>query len=198
MFLVVGLGNPGKHYHLSRHNAGFMVIDKIAEKTGVSVEKKGFISLYGKGLIENKEVILAKPQTYMNLSGEAVLEFVEFFKIPVEKTIVIHDDLYLTPGTLRIKRGGGSGGHKGISSIMGALGSGDFIRIRIGIGKSAQKWHATDYVLSPFEDHEKETVEGAMERAVDAVCVVVDKGVESAMNIFNQKVGAGLKPLVST
>ena len=193
MFLVVGLGNPGKHYHLSRHNAGFMVIDKIAEKTGVSVKKRGFISLYGKGLIENKEIILAKPQTYMNLSGEAVLEFIEFFKIPIEKTIVIHDDLYLTPGTLRIKRGGGSGGHKGISSIMGAFGSGDFTRIRVGIGKPAQKWDVTDYVLSPFEDHEKEAAQEAIKRAAAAVCVVVGKGVESAMNIFNQKVrGAAL------
>ncbi len=188
MFLVVGLGNPGKYYRLSRHNIGFMVIDKIAEKTGVSVESKGFMSLYGKGLIENKEVMLAKPQTYMNLSGEVVLEFIEFFKIPLEKTIVIHDDLYLTPGALRIKRGGGSGGHKGILSIIEALGSGDFTRIKVGIGKPARKWYATDYVLSPFEDHEKETVEEAIERAAAAVCVVVGKGVESAMNIFNQKV----------
>jgi len=187
MILVVGLGNPGKDYSLSKHNIGFMVLDELSARLGVGLDKIGFTSVYGEALVEQKKIVLLKPQTYMNRSGKAVSEFVRFFKILTGDVISVYDEMDLSLGSLKIKIGGGSAGHKGVESIITSLGDDGFIRVRVGIGKGAQKSENVNHVLSRFKKEEKRIVEDALERAADAVLEIIARGVENAMNKFNRK-----------
>ena len=187
MNLVVGLGNPGKEYSLSKHNIGFMVVDELANRLGVSLNKIGFTSVYGEALVEEKKIIFLNTRKYMNRSGRAVSEFVGFFKILPGDVILVYDEMDLPLGNLKIKVGGGSAGHKGIESIITALGDDSFTRVRVGIGKPGQKSETVNHVLSKFQKDEKKIVEDALGRAADAVLEIIARGVESAMNKFNRK-----------
>ncbi len=193
MILVVGLGNPGREYSLSKHNIGFMAVDELANRLGVSIGKKGFKSLYAEALKDEKKLILLKPQTYMNRSGEAVRDATAFFKIPTEDIIVIYDEMDLPLGTIKIKVGGGSAGHKGIESIIMNLGDLGFIRVRIGIEKPARKSGGAGHVLSGFREEEREVITDTLTKAADAVLEIITQGVNSAMNKFNRK--EDLKPV---
>ena len=187
--LIVGLGNPGSQYVETHHNAGFMAIDKVADSLSVQVEKSKFNALYGRGRIENIDVILAKPMSFMNKSGYPVQQIAGYFKISCQDIVVIHDDIDLAFGRLQIKVGGGSGGHKGIKSIIEVLGRNDFTRIRIGIGRgdSGDMFSVSDYVLSRFNPDEKLILPEIITRAKDAVVTILSKGVKEGMNIFNNK-----------
>lgn len=185
VFLVVGLGNPGTDYDYTRHNAGFMVIDYIAKVFGVKLNKSKFKSLYNKVKIGKDDVILLKPQTYMNSSGEAVLECMRFYKIPVENLVVIFDDVSLDVGTIRIKRNGSSGGHNGIKSIINLIGTDDFKRIKIGVGSKPDHWDLPDWVLSRFSTKELDSVIACSEKSLFAVELIVKGKIDQAMNKFN-------------
>lgn len=184
-FLVVGLGNPGTSYVTTRHNAGFMVLDNLAEYLSIPVEKKKFNALFGRGLLEGSEIILAKPMAFMNLSGIPAQKILNYFKIPFEDMLVIHDDIDLAFGRLQIKENGGHGGHNGLKSIIETVGSGNFIRLRIGIGRSENNIDVANYVLGQFSTNEKKILDGITEKARDAVITTICKGTKKAMNIFN-------------
>ena len=186
MYLIAGLGNPGREFEMTRHNIGFEVIDYIAAKYKVKVKKLKFKGLYQKTELEGEDVILLKPQTYMNLSGESIRDFAEFFKIPPEKIIVISDDVYLDEGRIRIRKSGSAGGHNGLKSIIYQLNSEDFIRIRIGVGKKeGDEQELADFVLSRFTKEQIPLLEQAIINAADAVSEILKNGAESAMNRFN-------------
>ena len=188
MWLVVGLGNPGSRYEATRHNVGFMVVDLVGDELGIGIGKKFGSSLIARPSIDGQKVILAKPQHYMNRSGPAVQELVHFYKITPERVIVIHDDLDLGTGRLRIRPGGGHGGHKGIKSIIEALGTVEFNRLRIGIGRPPDELEASDYVLGAFTDEVWQEVQAALNNARDAVFSVIFDGIDAAMNTFNTRV----------
>jgi PTH1 family peptidyl-tRNA hydrolase len=188
MKLIVGLGNPGREYAATRHNAGFMVIDRLAPKLGADVTKKMFKALVGQGRVGDEKVILAKPQTFMNLSGEAVGALLHWYKLTAAGLIVVYDDLDLPPGKLRVRPGGGSGGHKGMQSIIGVLGTENFPRVRIGIGKPAVPGIETaGYVLGRFGGEEAKEVGEALDLAAEALCCIVREGVDRAMNLYNRR-----------
>lgn len=186
MFLVAGLGNPGKEYNGSRHNIGFMVVDELADRLGVKGWKKGFSGLYGEAYYEGEKILLLKPQTYMNRSGESISQALGFYRLPTERLIVIHDDIDLPFGQIRLKRGGGSAGHRGVDSISSCLGSRDFIRLRVGIGRPGHR-DIVSHVLSGFTGYEKGFLRSLLTFSGDAVLDVVSKGLESAMNTYNKK-----------
>ena len=188
MFLIVGLGNPGSRYACTRHNVGFMVIDHLAGTHGIECNRVGFSALWGEGTIAGKRVLLFKPQTFMNLSGRAVCEIAHEFGIPPCSMVVVYDDCDLPFGRIRIRRRGGSGGHRGVESIIDFLGTEDFPRVRIGIGRPVGG-DITEYVLSPFEPEEQKTLKDILERIDRAIEVVVAEGVECAMNRFNESKG---------
>jgi peptidyl-tRNA hydrolase, PTH1 family len=184
--LIVGLGNPGREYRWTRHNMGFLLIDELAGKNGISLSRRGLKAVYGRGRIAGEEVILAKPQTFMNLSGEAVQRLLHFFKVPAEDLIVIQDDLDLPWGTVRIRLRGGSGGHRGIQSIREAIGRDEFTRVKIGIGRPATSHRdPADYVLDALEEAEREEVRGFLKRSADAVEILLAEGPQKAMNRFH-------------
>lgn len=187
MHLVVGLGNPGREYARTRHNMGFMLVDMLARRLGVAVEKPLFKSFTGRASVSSgNTLVLAKPQTYMNLSGHSVSALMNWFKIPLSGLIVVYDDLDLPPGKIRVRPRGGHGGHRGMESIIEQLGSGDFSRIRIGIGRPrSQGPEVPDWVLGKFSDEEEKLVAEALERACEAVITLVGEGAEAAMNRFN-------------
>lgn len=185
MKLVVGLGNPGREYAATRHNVGFMAVDLLAHELGVAVEKGKFRSLVGEGRIGMEKVILAKPQTFMNLSGEAVLDMVNFYKIPPQDVIIIVDDMDIPAGKVRLRMKGGSGGHNGLKSIIYQLQTEEFPRLRIGIGKPAPDRQTVGYVLGKFCAEEQEVIVEAIRKAVDAVRAIIESGVERAMNRVN-------------
>ncbi|RZB34982.1 MAG: peptidyl-tRNA hydrolase, PTH1 family [Desulfobacteraceae bacterium Eth-SRB1] len=187
--LIVGLGNPGSQYVETRHNAGFMAIDKVAGSFSVLVEKSKFNALYGRGRIENTDVILAKPMAFMNKSGYPVQQIAGYFKISCQDLLIIHDDIDLAFGRLQIKAGGGSGGHKGIKSIIEVFGGNDFARIRIGISREnfRNMSGVSNYVLSRFNPDEKLILPEIITRAKDAVVTILSKGIKEGMNIFNNK-----------
>ncbi len=186
MYLIAGLGNPGREYEMTRHNIGFEVIDYIADKYKVKVKKLKFKGLYQKTEIEGEETLLLKPQTYMNLSGECIRDFAAFYKIPPEKIIIINDDVYLDEGRLRIRKSGSAGGHNGLKSIIYQLKSDNFIRIRVGVGKKRQnEQELADFVLSRFTKEQIPLLEKAIVNAADAVSEIIKNGTESAMNKFN-------------
>ncbi|OQA06604.1 MAG: Peptidyl-tRNA hydrolase [Firmicutes bacterium ADurb.Bin373] len=188
MKLIAGLGNPGREYAATRHNIGFMVIDRLAHKLGVAVEKKKFKALFGLGQIGSEKVLLVKPQTYMNLSGEAVSAFLRWHKLGPADLIVVFDDMDLPPGKLRLRREGGSGGHKGMESIIMFLGTEGFARLRIGVGKPAQPgFDGARYVLSRPAGEDVKIFEESVNTAAEAIHCLVSAGVESAMNEYNRK-----------
>jgi PTH1 family peptidyl-tRNA hydrolase len=182
--LIVGLGNPGKEYQGTRHNVGFEVIDTLARRHGIRLRKRLCKALIGEGTIGGEHVTLAKPLTFMNLSGEAVAELAHRYRLETQDIIVITDDVNLPLGRLRIRTRGSSGGHKGLRSIIQSIGSEDFPRIRIGIGQPEQT-NMVDFVLSRFSRSERRIVREAIERAADAVEVILAEGIEQAMNRFN-------------
>jgi PTH1 family peptidyl-tRNA hydrolase len=187
MRLVVGLGNPGKAYVQTRHNAGFMAIDRIAESYRVDLGKKRFNASCAKGLIEGMPVLLAKPLGYMNNSGPPVKKIADYHNIVTKDLLVIHDDIDLEYGRLKIKEKGGHGGHNGLRSLIAAFGGGDFARIRIGIGRSANGLDVTDHVLGGYTVKEKAILPEILKRAQDAVVTILHSGTSEAMNRFNDK-----------
>lgn len=186
MYIIVGLGNPGKKYENTRHNLGFMTIDVLGENHGISVEKIKFKALVGEGRIAGQGVILVKPQTYMNLSGESVREVMNFYKVPTENLIVIYDDLDISVGQIRIRKFGSSGTHNGMKSVIYQIKSDRFPRIRLGIG-SDNKGDLKNFVTGGFNRREKPLVKECVEKAAEAVEVIISEGIESAMNNYNTK-----------
>ncbi len=185
--LIAGLGNPGEQYQFNRHNLGFLTLDYLAVRHEISLKKQGFEALFGKGRIGNEAVILAKPQTYMNLSGVALAKLISYFKIECDSLIVIHDDLDLPFQTIRLKKGGGEGGHKGLMSIVQHVGSTDFSRVRIGIGKPLRKGMVEKYVLSPFAEEEQQVLPHVLAVACDVVGELIQSGIEAAMQRYHGK-----------
>lgn len=188
MFIIAGLGNPTKEYEGTRHNVGFDVIDRLSEKYNIDVETKKHRALIGKGMIAGQKVILAKPQTYMNLSGESIRSLVDYYKIdPEEELLVIYDDISLGTGQLRIRAKGSAGGHNGIKNIIAHLGSQVFPRIKIGVGEKPRGYDLADYVLGHFSKAEQEQMEEGYSCAVRAAEMIVSGGIAEAMNEFNRK-----------
>ena len=186
MYLIAGLGNPGEKYEMTRHNIGFHAIDYIADRNKVKIKKLKFKGLYQKTELCGEDVILLKPQTYMNLSGDSIRDFAAFYKIQPEKIIVISDDVYLDEGRIRIRKNGSAGGHNGLKSIIYQLNSDNFIRIRIGVGKKREESEElVDFVLSRFTKAQIPILEKAIINAADAVSEIIENGTESAMNRFN-------------
>lgn len=186
MFIIVGLGNPDRKYAGTRHNIGFDVITKLSDKYNISLSKKGFKSVYGVGLIEGEKVILMKPMTYMNLSGEAVGEAVNFYKIDeTSELIVVQDDIDLDVGSLRIRMKGSAGGHNGIKSIISHLGGNEFIRLKFGVGGKPAGGDLANHVLSHFSNEAEPLVRKTLDAAADAVLCIMKEGAEAGMNRFN-------------
>lgn len=185
MYVVVGLGNPGKKYANTRHNIGFDVVDYLASRNNIKLNKIKFKSLYGEGIIGEEKVILLKPQTYMNNSGEALLEIYNFYKVPIENIIVIVDDIDIEFGTLRIKRKGSGGTHNGLKSIIDEIQNQNFPRIKIGIGRPFEGQDLAKHVLSQFTDKERKDINDSIEKAAIAVETIITKGIDEAMNQFN-------------
>lgn len=184
-FLVVGLGNPGREYRDTRHNIGFMVIERLCAKLGARLNKVQSKALIGSGILEGRKVIMAKPQTFMNLSGQSVGGLVRFYKVPLDQIIIAHDDLDLPLGTIRIRPGGGSAGQKGIASIIQQLGTQNFARLRLGIGRPPGQMDPADYVLQRFHSSEQDVLDLVLDRAAAAVGVFMRDGLDMAMNQFN-------------
>ena len=186
MYIIAGLGNPTSQYEGTRHNAGFDVIDVIAEKYNISVDGKKNRAYIGKGMIEGQKAILAKPQTYMNLSGESIRGLVDYFKVDEEQELlIIYDDISLPPGQIRIRKKGSAGGHNGMKSIIQHLGTDVFMRIKVGVGEKPKKYDLADYVLSRFSKEDREKMEQAFKDAAEAVEVMIAEGPDAAMNQFN-------------
>lgn len=181
----MGLGNPGARYRFTRHNFGFFVLDQLAEDQDIMMSQTGFDALWGKGVIAGQSVLLAKPQTFMNLSGKSVRKLADFFKIVVEDVLVVHDDLDLPFGVIRLKAGGGQGGHKGLISICDSLGGPEFQRVRLGIGKPAQRTAVERYVLEPFTESELRILPRIIVTARSAILEVISSGIKTAMNSYN-------------
>ncbi len=185
MKIIVGLGNPGRTYAKQRHNVGFMVLDLLAEQCGIALTKHSFGALVGSGAIEGNAVLLVKPETFMNLSGEAVAALVGFYKLEPKDLIVLHDEMDIELGYLKIMRGRGPGGHNGVSSIIASLATQDFVRIRVGIGRPPAGADPTGYVLSPFEKSEREAAENAVRKAADALHDLLRDGLSAAQQRYH-------------
>ena len=187
MYLILGLGNPGRRYQFTRHNIGFMVLEKIAAQWEVNLKQKSFDALWNRGKIAGINVLLAMPQTYMNLSGNVARKLLAYFKVDVSNLIVIHDDLDLPLGTVRLKSGGGDAGHKGLKSIITCLGSADFMRVRMGIGKPSDKSRVEDYVLQRFDSGETDSLQQIIRLAAEAATDIVISGMQQAMAKYHTK-----------
>ena len=188
-WVVAGLGNPGDEYARSRHNAGFMIVDRIAKANGAKLSRRKFKGLIAEITLAGKAAVLVKPQTFYNLSGECVAALLGYFKIAPERLIVVHDELDIEAGRLRIKQGGGDAGNRGVRSIAEALGATGFVRVRIGIGRPADPDEDNkDYLLTPMNAKERQEMESSLERAAGAVEAVAESGLERAMNRYNQRV----------
>lgn len=188
MFLIVGLGNPGRQYEHTRHNAGFDVMDALAEKYNISISESGHKALFGKGMIGGQKVILAKPQTFMNLSGDSVSALINFYKLdPTQELIVVFDDISLAPGNLRIRKKGSAGGHNGIKDIIAKTGTDQFERVKVGVGEKPAGWDLADHVLGRFSPEDRKKFEDAVKDAVDAVSLMVQDRTDEAMNLYNRK-----------
>ena len=188
MFIIAGLGNPDRQYEGTRHNAGFDVIDRIAEKYNIAVDTKKHRAYIGKGIIGGQKVILAKPQTYMNLSGESIRSLVDYYKIDEEnELLVVYDDISLDVGQLRIRAKGSAGGHNGIKNIIAHLGTQVFPRIKVGVGEKPKGYDLADYVLGHFSKAERERMEEGYDNAVRAAEMIVTGQLNEAMNEFNRK-----------
>ena len=187
MYLIAGLGNPSKNYEGTRHNIGFTMIDAIGEKFGIDVTTKKHKALVGRGIIDGMRVILAKPQTYMNLSGESIREIADFYKSEPENIIIIYDDISLDVGRLRIRKKGSAGGHNGIKNIIAHLGTQEFPRIKVGIGNKPEGWDLADYVLSKYSKAEQEALKEASDDVIGAVRLMIMDDIDAAMNRYNAK-----------
>ena len=188
MFVIVGLGNPGKKYENTRHNAGFIMIDALADKYGISVKEKKHKALCGTGVIEGVKVLLVKPETYMNLSGESVGEIMNFYKLdPEEEMLVIYDDISLAPGNIRIRKKGSAGGHNGIKSLIAHLGTQNFMRIKVGVGEKPKDWDLADYVLGHFSEEDRKELKEVTGNVIQAAVLMMQGDADKAMNDFNAK-----------
>ena len=168
MYIIAGLGNPGKKYENTRHNMGFLAVDLLAEKYGIRIDKIKFKALVGEGRIAGQKVLLVKPQTYMNLSGQSIVEVMNFYKVEIENLIVIYDDIDIPTGTIRLRKKGSAGGHNGIKDIISATGSDEFCRLKIGI-QHPQRQRVVDWVLTPFSKTDQPLIDDAIEKADDAL-----------------------------
>lgn len=187
MFVIAGLGNPGKEYAGTRHNVGFGALDELADKYRISVDTGKHKALIGKGIIEGEKVILVKPLTYMNLSGDSLREVLDYYKLPPERLLVIYDDINLDVGQLRIREKGSAGGHNGMKSIIARVGSDAFPRIRVGVGAKPPRMDLADYVLGHFSGEELSMIREGLEQAADAAAMIVSGEMAAAMNRFNMK-----------
>ena len=187
MKAIFGLGNPGVHYQWSRHNVGFQVVDRLAEKNHILVCTKRFKTLYGTGWIDSQEVVLAKPMTFMNRSGEAIRKAFNFFHIGMEDLIVVHDDLDLPFGRLRFKRRGGDGGHQGVRSIIESLNGNTFLRLKVGVGRPPKGVDPVEYVLEPFHAIQQFDLDRILSQAAESLSVMLLEGIEAAMNQYQRK-----------
>lgn len=188
MYIIVGLGNPGREYENTRHNIGFDVIDILAEEENISVIEKKHKAIIGKGIVAGQKVILAKPQTFMNLSGESVRELVDYYKIDEEtELIVISDDISLDIGAIRIRVKGSAGGHNGLKNIIRHLGKENFSRIKMGVGDKPKGYDLSDYVLGHYTEMEREIMNKSAKKAAEAIRVLMTHGAQDAMNLYNRK-----------
>jgi len=185
-FVIVGLGNPGPKYQWTRHNAGFLFLDRISHLENVSIVRKTFSGLAGEWARRDSRLVLLKPQTFMNLSGRAVMQALQFYKLPPSQLIVVHDELDLNFGAVRFKQGGGHGGHNGLRSIMEQLGGGDFLRLRIGIGRPAQG-DTTSFVLGTIPPEQMELLPRVLDGGLDMLEMMLDEGLPKAMSLFNNR-----------
>jgi peptidyl-tRNA hydrolase, PTH1 family len=185
--IIVGLGNPGSQYRTSRHNVGFQVVDRLAELNHIPIRTKRFKSLYGTGWIDFQQVILSKPMTFMNRSGEAVKKTTDFFHLKMEEIVVVHDDLDLPFGRLRFKQRGGDGGHQGVRSIIDEMGGNNFLRLKIGIGRPPPGMDSADYVLDAFDRNERSLLDQILSGAAGSLKVMLLEGLEKTMNQFQKK-----------
>ena len=185
MYLIVGLGNPEPEYSKTRHNMGFDVINELSKKYDIKVEKQGFNALYGTGIIENEKVILCKPQTYMNLSGESIKEVVNFYNIEPKEIIVIYDDIDIEKGKIKLRKKGGAGSHNGMKSVVEELNTTDFARIRVGIGQPEFKSDMINYVIGKVPEDEQKILKEGTHKAAEAVEEILKNGIDIAMNKFN-------------
>lgn len=189
MYLIAGLGNPGKEYENTRHNVGFDVIDALAEKYNISVLELKHKAMIGKGYIEGQKAVLVKPLTFMNLSGESLRDVVDYYKVDIcQELIVVSDDISLPPGQLRVRKRGSAGGHNGLKNIIKMLETENFQRIRMGVGEKPRNYDLADWVLGRFNKEERAAVEEAAAKAVRAVAFMLTEGADAAMNEFNRKV----------
>ena len=186
MYLIVGLGNPEPEYSKTRHNMGFDVINELSKKYDIKVEKQGFDALYGTGMIENEKVILCKPQTYMNLSGESIIQFVNYYKIDIENVIIIYDDIDIEPGIVKLRKKGGAGSHNGMKSVVENLKTTNFPHVRIGTGKPLIKSDLINYVIGKVPEEEYKKLQQGEEKAADAAIYYIKNGIDNTMNIFNK------------
>ena len=187
MYLIVGLGNPENQYSKTRHNMGFDVINKLSAKYEIEVKKEKFNGLFGSGVIEGKKVILLKPQTFMNLSGESIKQCMDFYKLKLEDLIVIYDDMDLDPGNIKVRIKGGPGSHNGMKSVVSNINSEDFVRVRVGIGKPENKSDMINYVIGHVSEDEYKILEEGTSLAKDATIEIIKNDVNSSMNKFNAK-----------
>ena len=185
MYLIVGLGNPEEEYARTRHNMGFDTINKISQNNNIELNKKKFNSIYGMGEIEGEKVLLLKPQTFMNLSGQAVRDFMNFYKIKENQLIVIYDDLDIEPGIVKIRKKGGPGTHNGMKSVVHEIQTENFYRIRVGIGNPKYKGDLLNYILTRIPDEEYKVLQEATQKAAEAVVEILKNGIDIAMNKFN-------------
>ena len=186
-WLIVGLGNPGRQYENTRHNAGFMALDGIAREYGAQIKRLKFKAVVGEAEISGKRCLLMKPDTFMNLSGQAVVEAMNFYKVPIERVVVLCDDISLEPGRLRIRRKGSDGGHNGLKNILYLTGKDSFPRIRLGVGKKPHPdYDLADWVTGKFSPEDRKTVDEAVKRAADAIECIMDLGLMRGMGKFNQ------------
>lgn len=187
MYIIIGLGNPSRQYQATRHNIGFDAITRLADDFNISLDEKKHKAICGKGYIAGEKVILAQPQTYMNLSGESVRELVDYYKLTNENIIVIYDDISLEVGQLRLRKKGSAGGHNGIKNIISHLGTDEFYRIKIGVGEKPSGWDLADYVLGRFQDEEQDLIREALKKASSACETIISKDFDTAMNIYNKR-----------
>lgn len=188
MFVIVGLGNPEKKYEGTRHNIGFAVIDALADKYNISIKDKKHKALCGTGVIQGVKVMLVKPLTYMNLSGDSVADVMNFYKLdPEEDMLVVYDDISLAPGNIRVRKKGSAGGHNGIKSIIARCGTQNFMRVKVGVGEKPEGWDLADHVLGHFSDEDSRQVREAVDDAIGAIVMMSRGDVDQAMNNYNAK-----------
>lgn len=185
MYLIVGLGNPEQDYSNTRHNMGFNTINKLAKQYDIAVTKNKFKGLYGSGIIEGEKVLLLKPQTFMNLSGQSIKEIIQFYKIDIEQIIIIYDDIDIEPGIIKIRKTGGPGTHNGMKSVVHELNTQNFKRIRIGIGMPEEKEDLIEYVIGAIPEEDKEKLDKGTELAKEATIEIIKSGIDIAMNKYN-------------